>query len=143
MANQITGKILHIGDVLQVATKDASRPLLKRSVVLDCTRFDPYTGERDVHENTPELEFAGEKLCEELKSYEKGEVVTVSFDVRGARYTTKDGKQAIFTRLVPYRIEKRQRSGSTAAGVAQQTATDATPQENAPQNEGEANDLPF
>lgn len=105
MANQITGKILYIYPTQQITTKDG-KPFLRRSLVIDTTRFDPYTGERGF-ENTPQLDFAGDQ-CQELDRYTVGQVVTISFDVQGSRYRNADGKEQIFTRIRPYRIELRQ-----------------------------------
>ena len=112
MANQITGKILYIYPTQQLPSKDGSKTYLKRGIVIDCTRLDPYTGERGF-ENTPFLEFIGDK-CAELDKFQVGHVVTISFDVQGTRYRNKDGVEQIFTRVQPYRIEPRQ---------AQQAAT--------------------
>ena len=52
MANQITGKILYIYPTEDITTKDGN-VLKKREIVIDLTRFDPYTGERSQFENTP------------------------------------------------------------------------------------------
>lgn len=76
MANQITGKILYIYPTQQIPSKDGSRTILKRGIVVDCTRFDPYTGERGF-ENTPMLEFIGDR-CAELDKFQVGQVVTIS-----------------------------------------------------------------
>ena len=104
MANQITGKVLYIYPPQQVQGKNGT--ITKRSIVIDCTRFDPYTGERGF-ENTPMLEFIGDR-CAELDKFQPGQVVTVSFDVQGSRFRNKEGQEQIFTRVQPYRIEARQ-----------------------------------
>ena len=105
MANQITGKILRIYPT-ETITRKSGKSIDKRSIVIDCTRFDPYTGERGF-ENTPQLEFVGDR-CRELDSYQPGQIVTITFDVNGSRYTTADGREQIFTRVQPYRIEAKQ-----------------------------------
>ncbi len=104
MANQITGKVLHIYPAQQVQGKSGAT-ITKRAIVIDCTRFDPYTGERGFN-NTPMLEFIGER-CSELDKFQPGQIVTVSFDVQGSRYRDKEGVEQIFTRVQPYRIEAR------------------------------------
>lgn len=104
MANQITGKILHIYPAETIAGKNGN--ITKRAILIDCTRFDPYTGERGF-ENTPLLEFIGEK-CNELNNFQPGQVATVTFDIQGTRYTRKDGTEDVFTRVQPYKIELRQ-----------------------------------
>lgn len=109
MANTLTGKILHIYPTQQIPSKDGSKTILKRGIVIDCTRFDPYTGEKSSFENTPMLEFIGDR-CADLDKYQAGQAVTISFDVQGTRYRNKDGVEQIFTRVQPYRIELRQAS---------------------------------
>lgn len=106
MANTLTGKILYIYPTQQIPSKDGNKTILKRGIVIDCTRFDPYTGEKSGFENTPLLEFIGDR-CAELDKYQAGQVVTISFDVQGTRYRNKDGVEQIFTRVQPYRIEPR------------------------------------
>lgn len=140
MANQITGKVLYIYPQQEIPSKDGSKIFTKRSIVLDCTRYDPYTGERGI-ENTPEFEFFGDR-CAELDNFQLGQIVTISFDVQGSRYKNKDGKEQIFTRVQPYRIELRQnQSVQQPASQPQQPAQQFQPtaQQSVPQSDG----LPF
>lgn len=58
MANTITGRIIQIGNTEQVPTKDLSKAFLRREIVIDATRYDPWTGERSGFENTPALDSA-------------------------------------------------------------------------------------
>lgn len=142
MANTLTGKILYIYPTQQLPSKDGSKTYLKRGIVIDCTRLDPYTGERGF-ENTPFLEFIGDK-CAELDKFQVGQVVTISFDVQGTRYRNKDGVEQIFTRVQPYRIEPRQ--AQQAAPVQQPTPqpTYQQPPQNFPPAQGNNDDsLPF
>lgn len=141
MANTLTGKILYIYPTQQIPSKDGSKTILKRGIVIDCTRFDPYTGERNGFENTPMLEFVGDR-CTELDKYQVGQVVTISFDVQGTRYRNKDGVEQIFTRVQPYRIEVRQAQAS--APVQQPAPQPAYQQQNFPPPQTDAKeDLPF
>ena len=145
MANQITGKILYIypTQVVHGQNKDIN----KRSIVIDCTRFDPYTGERGF-ENTPLLEFIGDR-CAELDKFQVGQVVTVSFDVQGSRYKDKDGVEKIFTRVQPYKIEERQIRQAAPQQSAQRAVNDwirpAQPaaQPQSPYNPNPEGGLPF
>lgn len=121
MTNTITGKIEHIGRTEQLTTKDGTKTFLKRELVLDVTRFDPYTGERGF-ENFNSFEFSGDK-CAELDRYKAGDVVTVSFDLSGSRYD-KDGVTKYFTRIRGYKIELR-----GAHAPAPQPAPQAQPQQ--------------
>lgn len=104
MANTITGRIMQIGPT-QTITGKSGATIQKREIVLDCTRYDPYTGERGF-ENFPALEFSGDK-CRELDIYQAGEVVTIQFDVVGQFYVGQDGLQKNFTRVKGYKIERR------------------------------------
>lgn len=143
MANQLTGKILYIYPTQQLPSKDGSKIILKRGIVIDCTRFDPYTGERNGFENTPMLEFIGDR-CTELDKYQVGQIVTISFDVQGTRYRNKDGVEQIFTRVQPYRIELRQTQQPTTP--IQQQAPQSTYQQqpqNFPPPQGNNDALPF
>ena len=65
MANTLTGKIIYIYPSQQIPSKDGTKTIIKRGIVIDCTRFDPYTGERGF-ENTPMLEFIGDRCAELL-----------------------------------------------------------------------------
>lgn len=105
MANQITGTIIQIFPTQNMTSKDGSKTFQRRELLMDCTRFDPYTGERG-YENTPIMEFSGDK-CAELDRFKVGQVVTISFDLQGSKYT-QDGVEKYFTRVRPYKIEGKQ-----------------------------------
>lgn len=100
----MTGRIHMIMPTESIASKkDANKTFLKRTLVLDCTRFDPYTGERG-YENYPSFEFSGDK-CAELDNYQVGQVVSVSFDLQGNKFVGSDGKERWFTSIRGYKIE--------------------------------------
>ena len=85
-----------MSQVQTVASADASKaPFKKREIYIDCTRYDPYTGERSQYENKPLLEFGGDRVLEKLEALQlkAGDIVTVSFDIQGTPYKDKDGKQ--------------------------------------------------
>ena len=117
MANTITGRILAISPVQTIPSKDGSKQYTKRELILDATRFDPYTGERG-YENTPSFEFFGDK-CAELDQYKAGQIVTISFDLQGNPYTNRDGQKKIITSVRPFKIELKQ----VAQQVPQQPQT--------------------
>ena len=148
MSNQISGRVIAVSGVQTVASADTSKaPLQKRSVYIDCTRFDPYTGERSQFENKPVLEFAGEnvlkKVNPKLDTIKAGDVVTISFDIQGVSYKDKaTGKTKNFTGIRAYDIEVRRTEGQQQAQqVAQQVAQrlNADPV----QQEGGDNGFPF
>lgn len=126
MANTLTGKILYIYPTQQLPSKDGSKTYSKRGIVIDATRFDPYTGNRGF-ENTPLLEFSGDR-CAELDKFQVGQIVTISFDVQGTRYRNKDNVEQIFTRVQPYRIEARQMQQSAQLTPVQQPVQQLAPQ---------------
>lgn len=57
MANQITGRIIEIGQTVQIPSKNGGSSFTKREFILDATTYDPYTGERSEYENIIPLEF--------------------------------------------------------------------------------------
>ena len=62
MANQITGRIIEIGQTVQIPSKNGGSSFTKREFILDATTYDPYTGERSEYENVIPLEFSGENV---------------------------------------------------------------------------------
>lgn len=142
MANTITGKIIAISPIETVASTQPGRePFKKRSVYLDCTRYDPYTGERG-YENTPLLEFGGkamDKLNELVdKGLKKDDIVIISFDIQGTKYTNKENKTQVFTRVRPFDIELFKLKDQQQAAASQQAPEPAP----ATSQDG-TDDLPF
>ena len=74
MANQITGRIIEIGQTVQIPSKNGGSSFTKREFILDATTYDPYTGERSEYENVIPLEFSGDK-CAELDRFNQGELL--------------------------------------------------------------------
>lgn len=122
MSNTITGKVLSVGQATQMPGKDPSRPFVKRELVIDCTRHDPVTGERSPFENTPMLEFVGDSV-HMLDDIQAGDIVTVTIDIVGTKYQDKATRQEkIFTRVRPYKIERRANASQASYQPAQQPA---------------------
>lgn len=143
MANSITGRVhLIMPTETIVSKKDSTKTFAKRTIVLDCTRFDPYTGERDKFENYPSFEFSGDKV-DWLNSFKVGDVVTISFDLQGMSYTGSDGKEKYFTSIRAYKIEKREKQENikAEAPMTEMPKTDVKPV--ATTAEAQPNDLPF
>lgn len=103
MANTITGRILKIGDVQEIPSRNGT-PFRKREVILDASRYDPYTG--DKYENFPSVEFVG-KHCSDADGFTVGELVTVSFFLSGRR-AERDGLVRYFTSIQGVGIEHKQ-----------------------------------
>ncbi len=119
MANTITGKVAQIGNTQEFQSK-SGKTYMRRDLVLDATKFDPYTGERGV-ENYPVFEFGGEN-CKILDTLLLDQIVTVSFDLQGTRYE-KDGEDRYFTRIRGYKVEVRpERNNKPTPAYPQQPA---------------------
>lgn len=106
MANQITGRIIEIGQIVQIPSKTGGNSFTKREFILDATTYDPYTGERNEYENIIPLEFSGDK-CAELDRFNHGDVVTVSFMIQGRSWTNQDGELKRMASIRCYKIEGR------------------------------------
>ena len=132
MVNQIAGRVIALSQVKEVASSDPSKGAVKkRELYIDCTRYDPYTGERSQYENKPLLEFGGDKVLAKLESLnlKPNDIVKVSFDIQGTPYKDKNtGKMRVFTAIRCYDIEVTRR----ADGSVPQTAA-PQPQQVAPQ----------
>lgn len=148
MANQISGRVIAVSGVQTVASADPNKaPLQKRSVYIDCTRYDPYTGERSQYENKPVLEFSGERVLEKvnpkLDTIKKGDVVTISFDIQGVSYQDKaTGKTKNFTGIRAYDIEVRRTEGQQQAQQVAQHVAQKLNADPVQQDDGD-NGLPF
>lgn len=106
MANQITGRIIEIGQTVQIPSKNGGNSFTKREFILDATTYDPYTGERSEYENIIPLEFSGDK-CAELDRFNQGDVVTISFVLQGRSWTNQDEELKRMASIRCYKIEAR------------------------------------
>lgn len=106
MANQITGRLVAIGQTVQIPSKAGGTPLIKREFLLDATTYDPYTGERSRYENILPLEMSGDK-CAELDRLNVGDVITVSFALQGREWTNQDGQVRRMVSVRCYKLEAR------------------------------------
>lgn len=126
MANSVTGRIYGISPIQSIPSKNGNN-FLKREIILDATRFDPYTGERDQFENFPMFEFTGEK-CNDLDGFEVGQIVTITFDLQGG-FFEHEGKRKNFTKIRGYKIELKQlASGAKQVQQAPQPKPQVAPQ---------------
>lgn len=124
MANQITGRIIEIGQTVQMPSKTGGNSFTKREFLLDATTYDPYTGERSEYENILPLELSGDK-CAELDRHKIDDAVTVSFALQGRSWTNQDGELKRMASIRCYKIEGR-------GGVSQSQQTTSV-QQPAPQ----------
>ena len=134
MSNSISGRVIAVSAVTTVASADASKqPLKKRMVYLDCTRYDPYTGERSQFENKPLMEFTGDRVLEKvnpkLDGIKAGDVVTVFFDIQGMDYTDKaTGKKRNFTGIRAYDVQVVRQAGDQQGQQQGQFFPNSSPQ---------------
>lgn len=119
MANQITGRLVYIGQSQEIPSKNGGNPFVKREFILDATTHDPYTGERNQYENILPLEVSGDK-CSELDQFRIGDVITVSFALQGREWTNQDGQVKRVVSIRCYKLESRQPIHQPASMAAQQ-----------------------
>lgn len=138
MANQMSGRILSIGNVETIPSKNGGEPFKKRTVVLNCTHSD--FGK--VYENYPSFEFSG-KHVDAPTDFKVDDIVTISFALQGTRYQKSENEPVkYFNTISGYKIEAYQRGGYTPRQTAapQPPAQPAPPANPAPKND---DDLPF
>lgn len=128
--NQVIGRVIAVSPITEVPSKEQGKaPIKKRELYLDCTTYDPYTGERSQYENKPLLEFGGDKLVDKLGALnlEAGDVVAVSFFIQGTPYKdAQTGKTKVFTAIRTTDIEVVRKRGEVAG--TQQPAPKPEPQ---------------
>lgn len=103
MANTKSGVVLAVGQPQQLKSKEG-KVFNKRSLYVDCTTFDPYTGQRSQYENKILFDFMEGKMSL-LDNIQVGQVVTVSFDLQGSELKEQDGRVKYFVHVRPYKIE--------------------------------------
>ena len=106
MANTKSCVVLAVGQPQQIQSKEG-KVFSKRSLYVDCTTFDPYTGQRSQYENKILFDFMESKTSL-LDNIQVGQVVTVYFDLQGTEVTEQDGRKKFYTHVRPYKIDVRQ-----------------------------------
>lgn len=106
MANSKSGVVLAVGQPQQLKSKEG-KVFTKRSLYVDCTTFDPYTGQRSQYENKILFDFIDNKVSI-LDNIQAGQVATVYFDLQGVELTEQDGRKRFFTHVRPYKVDIRQ-----------------------------------
>lgn len=127
MPNQITGRLVYIGQPQEIPSKSGGNPFVKREFLLDATPHDPYTGERSQYENILPLEVSGDK-CAELDQFRVGDVITVSFALQGREWTNQDGQVKRMVSVRCYKLEARRPAHQPAQSPVQQPAYQPTPE---------------
>lgn len=106
MANTKSGVVLAVGQPQQIQSKEG-KVFSKRSLYVDCTTFDPYTGQRSQYENKILFDFMESKTSL-LDNIQVGQVVTVYFDLQGTEVAEQDGRKKFYTHVRPYKVDVRQ-----------------------------------
>lgn len=138
MANTIIGRILQIGQTVNVSKKE--KEFLKRELVLDASRYDPYTLEKQ--ENYVALSFT-QKRCKELDAFKVGDLVEVSFILNGRAYE-KEGVTKYITDIVGYKVERKEKHADVPSEPAAPAPQPVSEQPTEPSTAVVNNpDLPF
>ena len=121
-ANTIIGCIYRITPTENIATKKGTT-FMKRQLIIDASRYDPYTGEKKF-DNFPAFEVGGEELCRLLEGYRIDDLVTVFFDLNGREFLDDQTKQTkYFTTVRAYKIERVQNGPVSQQQRTQQTTS--------------------
>ena len=138
----MTGRILAIGNVESIPSKNGDKTFTKRTLVLNCTRSN--FGE--VYENYPSFEFAGRHIDDPV-ALKVGDIVTVSFVVQGNKYKKDNKPEKFFNTIAGYKIEPYNRTVTNQSSSSQQTLQQTVTQQNTVQNNDNTvqndDDLPF
>ena len=102
--NTKSGVVLSVGQPQQIVSKISGKTFTKRTLYLDCTTFDQYTGQRSQYENKLVFEFMESKTAL-LDNIKPGQVVTVSFDLQGTEVTDQAGQTKHFIYVRPFGIK--------------------------------------
>ena len=146
MAFQITGKLEHVGEIVARTPKNGGQQFYRREFVLDCTRYNPDTGEP--WENHPKFELSGNN-CSVIDQFQVGQRLTVDFSLKGARYQDQQtGETKYFTSINAFRIapaeqQQSQMSQQTVQQPVQQPQQQFPPQVDSDGNPVDNDDLPF
>ena len=132
--NTKSGVVLAVGQPQQITSK-SGKTFAKRTLYLDCTTFDPYTGQRSQYENKLLFEFMESKTAL-LDNIKPGHVVTVSFDLQGTEITDQTGQTKNYIHVRPFGIEVRQVQQAPQPQPTSQPQPASQPQQT-------DNDMPF
>lgn len=143
MANTITGRIIKIGDIEDIQSKNGGSVFQKRNMVLNCTRSD--LGK--VFENYPCFELFGKHL-NDTDNFNVNDIVTVSFSIKGTKVVNVDGSEKFFNTVSCYKIEKYKRKDDTKEnenkeGENKENNTSLDKNENRNMDQEAIEDLPF
>jgi single-strand DNA-binding protein len=117
MSYTAQGKLVHIGD-----TQEVGNGFTKREFVLEI--------QDGQYSEKPKFELIKDK-CSLLDAYAEGQQITVSFNLRGREYQSKEGKTMYFTNLQAWKVEANSQAPASTSDTPSFYNSDAD------------NDLPF
>ena len=138
MANTKSGVVLVVGQPHQLKSKEG-KVFNKRSLYVDCTTFDPFTGQRSQYENKILFDFMEGKMSL-LDNIQVGQVVTVSFNLQGSEIKEPNGQVKYFVHVRPFKVEVRQ---AQQPKVPQQYPPQQAAPQQAPYQPQQTDDMPF
>lgn len=115
----------------------------ERDLVVDATRFDPYTGDVG-RPNFPVFRINGEDRCREYSVLRKGDLVDVEYYINGVKYEGDNGEEKFFTYNAAYKVTIIEESTSQqpAEALAPSTGGELAKKDGG-DDEYAADDLPF
>lgn len=119
MANQMRGR------VYQVLAPETNGNFTKQSLVLDCTTYDQYTGEP--RSNFPKFDFNGDRGLAEIAKVSVGDIVAVSFVLKGRYYTNRAGDEVNGTNVQGYKIDLAEQKNAPIPAPSAQSAPAPVP----------------
>lgn len=94
---KLTGRVVYVYPTQQLQSKSTGNQFQKRDFVMAVQSFDRDTGEPTIdRENTPQLTLTGDR-CTQLDNIVVGQMVSVSYSLRGRRYRDENNKEKIIT----------------------------------------------
>ena len=135
---EIIGKIKEVSDIVAIPTANGS--FEKRDLVLDCSMYDQYTGEKI--DNYVQFEFGG-RHSHDLDSFKVGDRVKVAFSLKG-RYQTLKGQteQKLIVNIIGYDCQPYSSQNSQQQQTQAAAPSPTNDSNNGTQEEQQGN-LPF
>jgi len=101
----IIGTIVKLSPLVNIETKKGGT-ITKRSLLLDCTRYNSATGERSPYDCYIPLDFFGDKT-EDVAPYAVGDVLEVGYVINSRPFERKDGQTDYALSLRPLSLTKK------------------------------------
>ena len=143
---KINGRVIYVYPSTVITSKSSGNSVTKRDFVIAAQRFDPDTGAPTIDEtNTPMLTVVGEDRAAALDGVRPGDMVTVTYGLRGRRYRDSEGRERIITDINVTAVTPQRMAAPQPPSVSPAPATTAaSPASDHTQGApGESDGLPF